>query len=462
MKKSLLFLVLSFAFIARMLACSVGGTVSGAKTLCSGSTSGTLTLSGHTGTITRWESSVSPFTSWTPIVHTSNTYTSGALSQTTAFRAVVQNGACAEVASDSAVVTIVITPVKGSITAPPKSCASYMYPNEVLVLAGSTGNVLGWQYAAAPYTSWNDISANPWPPFAPITTTTASVPTPSSSPGLYAYRVILACTDTITTDSVIIDYKNSSSATPVWTGRSTDWNDGANWCWSGGGIPSSIDVSISAGAPLYPVITSSTYVNNLTLDSGSSFHITAGGELNLSGSITKHTSATFTSAALGTTHYALFGVQAINPNISYGILKLNTSSSSSLKTLSGNTSAKIVNLAGGNGINLNYNLTVDSIITGNGWFNMGAGHLIIKNIGTASGKPTAVFKFWECNSCDPCYATITNTGDVDDFSVRPAYSPNSSYSGETPTGSPITANVAEKVWFISEAVPGWFKCYYNP
>jgi hypothetical protein len=130
------------------------------------------------------------------------------------------------------------------------------------------------------------------------------------------------------------------------------------------------------------------------------------------------------------------------------------SSSITVKNLGGNTSAKIVDLAGGNGLTLNHDLTVDSIITGTGWLNMGAGHLIIKNIGTASGKPTAIFRFWECNSCDACPVTITNTGDVDDFSVRVAYSPSTSYSGETPTGSAITAHTSEKVLFISEAVPG--------
>ncbi|PWA03900.1 T9SS sorting signal type C domain-containing protein, partial [Flavobacterium psychrotolerans] len=73
---------------------SVGGSVSGGAVICSGSTSGLLTLSGHLGTVVRWESAVSPFSSWTSIVNTATTYTSGVLTQDTQFRAVIQSGIC--------------------------------------------------------------------------------------------------------------------------------------------------------------------------------------------------------------------------------------------------------------------------------------------------------------------------------------------------------------------------------
>ncbi|MFD0984269.1 T9SS sorting signal type C domain-containing protein [Flavobacterium myungsuense] len=73
---------------------TAAGTVIGGSTICSGSTSGLLTLSGHTGTVIRWESSVSPFSTWIPIVNTATTYTSGNITQETRFRAVVQNNSC--------------------------------------------------------------------------------------------------------------------------------------------------------------------------------------------------------------------------------------------------------------------------------------------------------------------------------------------------------------------------------
>uniref|UniRef100_UPI002FDB029F beta strand repeat-containing protein n=1 Tax=Flavobacterium sp. TaxID=239 RepID=UPI002FDB029F len=90
----------SASVLITVSASSAGGAVTGGTAICAGSTSGLLTLSGYTGSIVRWEYSVGPsFSSWTTIANTINTYTSGALTQTTQFRAVVQSGACAEVAS---------------------------------------------------------------------------------------------------------------------------------------------------------------------------------------------------------------------------------------------------------------------------------------------------------------------------------------------------------------------------
>lgn len=87
---------------------SVGGTVGGGTTICSGSASGVLTLAGNTGTVLNWQSAVAPFTTWTPISNTTTTYISGQLSETTLFRAVVQNGGCA--IENSAAITVTVTP----------------------------------------------------------------------------------------------------------------------------------------------------------------------------------------------------------------------------------------------------------------------------------------------------------------------------------------------------------------
>ncbi|WP_373396655.1 hypothetical protein V8V91_18125 [Algoriphagus halophilus] len=44
-----------------------GGSVSGGTIICEGSTSAQLTLAGHVGDVVRWQSAVSPFSSWTDI-----------------------------------------------------------------------------------------------------------------------------------------------------------------------------------------------------------------------------------------------------------------------------------------------------------------------------------------------------------------------------------------------------------
>ncbi|HEY4322557.1 MAG TPA: PKD-like domain-containing protein, partial [Mucilaginibacter sp.] len=89
---------------------SVGGTTAGTATFCAGSgNSGTITLAGQVGTILRWESSVDNGTTWTSISNTSISQTYTNLTQTTQYRAVVQNGICTF--ANSTVSTITINPV---------------------------------------------------------------------------------------------------------------------------------------------------------------------------------------------------------------------------------------------------------------------------------------------------------------------------------------------------------------
>ncbi len=86
---------------------SVGGTVAGSATVCTGTNTTTLTLSGHTGTITRWESSLDNFaTAGTSIANTTTTLTATNLIATTTYRAVVTSGSCAAANSATAIVTV--------------------------------------------------------------------------------------------------------------------------------------------------------------------------------------------------------------------------------------------------------------------------------------------------------------------------------------------------------------------
>ena len=92
----------------------IAGSVVGGTSVCPGTTSGLLTLTNYTvtATIVRWESSVSPFTTWSSISNTVNTYTSGVLTETTHFRAVIQNGSCPVVYSAYTSVEITTTTYK--------------------------------------------------------------------------------------------------------------------------------------------------------------------------------------------------------------------------------------------------------------------------------------------------------------------------------------------------------------
>ncbi|MFV8322472.1 reprolysin-like metallopeptidase [Flavobacterium sp. LS2R12] len=93
---------------------TIGGSINGGTTVCSGSKSGTLTLSGYNGTILNWESSLSPFTTWTNIPNTTHTYISDILNETTQFRAILKSGSCTTISSTPTTVSIITTTWNGS------------------------------------------------------------------------------------------------------------------------------------------------------------------------------------------------------------------------------------------------------------------------------------------------------------------------------------------------------------
>ncbi len=80
--------------------------------------SGWLYLSGHTGSVIRWESSIDGGNTWAAISNTAASYNYIALNDTTIFRAVVQNGTCG-IAYSSTSVVVVIPNIKPTVVAMP-------------------------------------------------------------------------------------------------------------------------------------------------------------------------------------------------------------------------------------------------------------------------------------------------------------------------------------------------------
>jgi hypothetical protein len=87
-------------------AATVGGSVSADQTICGTTNSGSLTLSGHTGDILRWETSQDAGLTWRYVSQTTAQQNFLNLGTTTQYRAVVSNGGCGEAASSDATVTI--------------------------------------------------------------------------------------------------------------------------------------------------------------------------------------------------------------------------------------------------------------------------------------------------------------------------------------------------------------------
>src|SRR6266536_749702 len=121
---------------------------------CSGSNSGTITLSGQTGAILTWESSTDGGGTWTTLSNTISTLTYANLTQTTLYRVLIQSGVCTAY-SNYAVVSVVPQQAPSPVLATPQTiCAG----QTALLSAGTgyqsigvdtsgnfnTGNPAGW------------------------------------------------------------------------------------------------------------------------------------------------------------------------------------------------------------------------------------------------------------------------------------------------------------------------------
>lgn len=93
--------------VANVSPSTVGGTITGGTTpACNGSNSGTLVLSGNTGTVIGWEFSTDGGTIWNPIANTTTSQVYSNLTTTTMYRAIVQSGVCPTANSTTRIITI--------------------------------------------------------------------------------------------------------------------------------------------------------------------------------------------------------------------------------------------------------------------------------------------------------------------------------------------------------------------
>ena len=134
---------------------SIGGVVSNNHTVCIGSSSNQLTLTGKTGLITKWQYAISPFTTWIDTAILTSTFTSGPIYQSTKFRAVVKSGTCPEAYATPVLVSVEPKSIAGTLGTPVSVCAGQTSGN--LTLVGNGNTILKWQSAIKPYQQWNDI-----------------------------------------------------------------------------------------------------------------------------------------------------------------------------------------------------------------------------------------------------------------------------------------------------------------
>ncbi len=135
---------------------SEGGTLSGTTTVCSGNNDGFMNLTDYTGDIIRWEMSTTGANPWFEVVSqpgvASLNYQN--LTETTYFRAVVQNASEPIDYSSIAVITVNSPPISGEIEAPDFSCSG---DNAGAKLNNFSGDIDIWQISADNIT-WGDIA----------------------------------------------------------------------------------------------------------------------------------------------------------------------------------------------------------------------------------------------------------------------------------------------------------------
>ncbi|MEL1243785.1 T9SS sorting signal type C domain-containing protein [Flavobacterium sp. DGU11] len=250
---------------------SAGGSISGNQTLCSGSTPADLTLSGHTGSVTKWQRSTSSdFTSGvTDISNTTTTLTGasvGALTATTYFRAVVTSGVCASANSSVATITVNPPSAGGQVSGNYEFCT--MDNSGTLTLSGHTGSIVKWQSSAV-----SDFSAA----ISDISNTGTTLNFTDIAQTTY-YRAIVKsgnCPEA-TSGSVVVILNDN-----VWNGAAgnSDWNDAGNW--SCGEVPTEFENAVITAASSQPDISGNSTASaaSLTILDGADVVVRSGSNL---------------------------------------------------------------------------------------------------------------------------------------------------------------------------------------
>ncbi len=250
---------------------TVAGAVTADATVCIGSNSGTLTLAGHTGTILRWESSIDNFVTIVTIANTTTTQNYSNLTQTTKYRAVVQNGTCAAANSSSAAITVSNGTVAGGVTADATVCTGSN--SGTLTLAGHTGTILRWESSIDNFVTIVTI-AN--------TTTTQNY---SNLTQTTKYRAVVqngtcAAANSSSATITVVPSPTASNTGPYLVGQTISLNAsaGTSYSWTG---PNSFSSSLSnptiVNAQIFNAGIYTALVSNLGCTASATTNVVVGG-----------------------------------------------------------------------------------------------------------------------------------------------------------------------------------------
>jgi gliding motility-associated-like protein len=207
----------------------IGGSLSGGTYYCGAApATGTLTLSGESGTIVKWESNDG--SGWVTSPCTGNTC-NYSVSSNTLYRVEIDNGVCSSVYSTYDTVFISANSVAGTLSLTEDTLCAKI-GGGLLSLTGSVGTNYNWQYSTNNGTTWNNLPSFTGPTAAynnlntgtyifqcnvknnlctTVTSNTVSVfvkPSPS---------VTISTNDTTIEQGTTITLVASGAGTPIWT-----------------------------------------------------------------------------------------------------------------------------------------------------------------------------------------------------------------------------------------------------
>lgn len=232
---------------------AVGGTLSsGSSSVCINENNQLITLSGSSGVIDHWESSIDGGSNWTNITNITTSYTTSNISVETLYRVILLG--CINDTSSVLVLTIDPLSVGGIASGDTTVCSSQN--NGGIFLTGETGIILDWEYSEDNGTTWQSSGSGASAfNFSNIT-----------SEAIYQAIVQSGSCPSDTSNSVTINlFPNNSGVGPDTTINEGDVANlyafgGSFYSWS----PSSDLDDASSSSPIASPLSTTTYTVDIT------------------------------------------------------------------------------------------------------------------------------------------------------------------------------------------------------
>ena len=145
-------------YVVNALSPSIGGAITAPASVCTSGNAGTLTMSGHTGSILGWQYSTDGGGTWINLSNASTTQSYNNITVATKYRTQVQNGACTPVYSDVSTITIDPVSVGGNISGSTTVCKT-ANAGSVTASGARVGAITKWQYSTNGGANYRDTVA---------------------------------------------------------------------------------------------------------------------------------------------------------------------------------------------------------------------------------------------------------------------------------------------------------------